>query len=304
MPSKYNRTIVYIISAGHSGSTLLDKLLGQNSKIFSGGELINYNNNSISSDSLCSCGSSYKDCSFWSRISRNISVDSLYISKTLKSKNKLVNYLRFLIGLIFKKSFTYGQQRIINIFFQVYREIFMLSKKEIIIDSSKNFVSAIILSNFKKYNSKFIFLHRDGRAVLNSYQKKTYKVQTKSGVEIKERNIPAPEKIINQWLINNFYGLLLIVFRKNNTIKVAHESIVKSPLDELTRINNFLDISTEMSQLDFQRGDHIFGGNSSKINTKSIEIVDVDRWKQALNKDLLRKFNKKGYWMNKLLGYK
>ena len=57
---------VYICSAGHSGSTLLDMLIGSHSKIESLGEITHLPKN-IALDTVCGCGIPVRKCSFWKK---------------------------------------------------------------------------------------------------------------------------------------------------------------------------------------------------------------------------------------------
>jgi len=71
--------IVYIIGVGHSGSTLLDLLLGSHSRTFSVGELIALSSVGKSGRHArvlgmpCDCGAPTKlDCAFWSEVDRRL----------------------------------------------------------------------------------------------------------------------------------------------------------------------------------------------------------------------------------------
>lgn len=59
-------TVVFIASAGHSGSTLLDLLLANHSSISSAGEM---NRLSLHApDRVCACGSTVTDCAYWNAV--------------------------------------------------------------------------------------------------------------------------------------------------------------------------------------------------------------------------------------------
>ena len=74
MSSKF----VFICAAGHSGSTLLDLLLGSHPAGVSVGELTQLPKN-IALDSVCSCGDQVSKCDFWqpviTRFGDSIDVD-------------------------------------------------------------------------------------------------------------------------------------------------------------------------------------------------------------------------------------
>ena len=64
-----NITVLYIAGNGHSGSTLLDIIIGSSPDIFSAGELTFITRDSIFEE-YCSCGCLIKECPVWSKIVR------------------------------------------------------------------------------------------------------------------------------------------------------------------------------------------------------------------------------------------
>ena len=69
--SKIN--LIYVASIGHSGSTLLESMLGAHSQIATCGE-IHILPHEIAERSVmpCSCGKSIVDCQFWSQIQQKV----------------------------------------------------------------------------------------------------------------------------------------------------------------------------------------------------------------------------------------
>jgi len=63
--------VIYIVGEGRSGSTLLERILGQHPDIFATGELQYIWNRSFIENQLCSCGKAFYDCEVWEGI-RNI----------------------------------------------------------------------------------------------------------------------------------------------------------------------------------------------------------------------------------------
>lgn len=61
------RHLIYLLSTGYSGSTLLEKLLGQNPGIHNLGELYK-----ISRHPICSCGAGIEQCPFWKRVAKKL----------------------------------------------------------------------------------------------------------------------------------------------------------------------------------------------------------------------------------------
>jgi len=71
-------TIFYILSSGHSGSTLLDLMLGSHSAIESGGEVEKYFDYlSVRSarpreKRICTCGKNAVDCPYWQQVGNKV----------------------------------------------------------------------------------------------------------------------------------------------------------------------------------------------------------------------------------------
>ena len=63
--------VIYIAGEGRSGSTLLERILGQHNKIFAAGELIHIWERSFMENQLCSCGKSFYECEVWKDIISN-----------------------------------------------------------------------------------------------------------------------------------------------------------------------------------------------------------------------------------------
>ncbi len=68
-------TIIYIAGLGHSGSTILDLILGCHSDIVGLGEIMPFirrKDRTPDLNSTCSCGKKGYDCYFWSEVEKHI----------------------------------------------------------------------------------------------------------------------------------------------------------------------------------------------------------------------------------------
>ena len=61
------KTIVFINSLGHSGSTIIDKCLGTCFDAFPLGEFINFPK-TVLTDNICTCHQPINQCEFWGKI--------------------------------------------------------------------------------------------------------------------------------------------------------------------------------------------------------------------------------------------
>lgn len=125
--------ITYIAGLGHSGSTLLDLVLGTNSQVVGLGEIMPFlkrQDRNIDYKSTCSCGKLGSECDFWSNIDELIKNEQ----DTTQSYLKLANF-----------------------FFEKY------GNDKILVDSSKNSYPYLEKIN-KKYDLKVLLLTRDYRS--------------------------------------------------------------------------------------------------------------------------------------------
>ena len=127
------KKILYIAGLGHSGSTILDMILGTNSKVIGLGEIMAFvkrKNKQIDLKSVCSCGETGYNCDFWAQSEQ-------------------------IIGNI--KNNTEAYLKLIEYFYTKYGE------KTILVDSSKNSYSYLKHLD-ENFDLKVIFLSRDFRS--------------------------------------------------------------------------------------------------------------------------------------------
>lgn len=137
---KKNIRVLYILGSGHSGSTLLDCILGNNPNVFSVGELSFYNviKNHIPhaktkhrKGDFCACGEKMSNCSFWKRIIK-IDGNKFHIKKTY-TKQENFNYLSQSSNLSRLKRGNFK-----NADFELLKLIASESGRSVILDSSKD----------------------------------------------------------------------------------------------------------------------------------------------------------------------
>jgi hypothetical protein len=315
-----NINLIYIVGAGRSGSTILDRTLGHHSKMLSLGELINlrqeYENNA-----LCGCGTPIRDCPHWSDIFKQMKtnntrpaleefIDLKYVfegSKPYKAIRRLGISAQLLLG---KVPADPGLKRAIANTRTAYQLIFDKSGAQILVDSSKSLNRALYLSTaIPGINPIFLHLVRDGRAVLHSTQKDTYSVRHKdaSGAVKVAHHSVSPKKLnkaIEDWSKDNRQILQLKrLFRLQNYYFIRYEEFTSNPQKALLPFMKMIQLSWESAMLNFEFGDnHMVCGNSSRLNAFQLE-KKAEKWPTELTPETLAIFNKKAGHLNRKLGY-
>lgn len=315
------KKVVIIIGASKSGSTLIAKTIGGHSRCFTLGEINRYNDEITNPDGYCGCGKPLGKCEFWKEVRKNAQINM--VGKEVKepdlgifkqiTKAEVIHKL--LPTILFKKRYRNPSVDIeIENTMDMYQLLFEKTGSDVLVDSTKGLFRALVLDSNKRDGIEFEFIHllRDGRGVVNSSLKKTYSLYHSDGsvTEYKKETlakpipVKSPSKAINYWLYVNMRNLLLLnLFRKKQTVFVKYEHFTENPLKVLTPVFKKLGLKLEKGMLELGANEnHILGGNSSRLNAKSIKKVD-DAWRTNLDKQTLAKFNKRAGWFNKLMGY-
>ena len=305
---------VFICAAGHSGSTLLDLLLGSHPEGISVGEITQLPKN-ISLNSECSCGQHLSECAFWSHLitdfgrstdqdlwktpySLNLGfikagdeIDPQHQTPLRMALRKLtygVEYARLRWRLpalpIFHREVKEGAAGKVSLFEFILKQ----TNQQFIVDSSKHYLGALSLYEAAPEETRIIHLVRDGRAVFNS------------GIGRGLR----PAAALNAWARHCRRSGLLKKYLPESALLVVHyEDLAGHPDDELRRISEFLGIDFRANMLDFAATDsHIANGNRMRF-VRSSEIRLDERWRKELSTPLLHYFDRRAGELNRQLGY-
>mgnify|MGYP000398042229 CR=1 FL=1 len=255
------RTIIYISGEGHSGTTLLDIILGSQKNAFSSGELGFFAQKGIKNNEYCACSNTVPDCEVWSQVIkewekvRNLGLDEyIQIQSRLTSKKNVLSSYFSLRNPSSKISYFLEDTN------RLYDIIFNVTDSEIIIDSSKAPGRIQILKKLD-YEIKVFHLIRRFGDVLNSYKKSSPK-DLKKGVEHKIEPL-STMYVLTSWIFKNMLSFLF-----SNGIsytKVKYEEIVNNPEKELA----FVTSEKEFANLLRERGpfyiNHLVAGNKLRM---------------------------------------
>ena len=247
--------LVSIIGAGHSGSTLLDILLGGHADICSVGEISHWDQY-LSEKQICSCGYPPHECVFWQQIVKSwydyLEQIKPVVSTTDTRSNTVVgfsNRIRYRGSLLFTLLLPmYRQPQFLdtllpeytqraNNILELYSHIRDFSGKSIVCDSSKAVYRFRLLHAHRPEQCKAIFLTRDGRAVASSHFKREGEP-----VEVNAR----------RWKFTNKYTMHMLRTLPDHTyIHIRYEELCREPKLTLQKICDFLGCTYDPAMLQF-----------------------------------------------------
>ena len=314
-------TICMVCSAARSGSTMLDLLLGGNSKAASLGEF-SFLGKALALDQPCTCGETVLRCSAWAEVfseilrRRNIDltsspyaleewhalastvVDSRHQTRWFTVRQKLVSAYCDLVygsqtGARLNHPLPYSlHQRCKNAMFlyetigDVWGSAFGI---DTLIDSSKIVHKAVALKQFAPQKIKVIFLTRDGRGVFHS--------RLSSGF--------SHDEALRGWRRYNLRAQKLLPrhFDQTQLLRLKYEDLVEQPEQSTRRVCEFLSIPFEEAMLTLQpQHAHLVNGNDMRLKGEQ-KISPDTRWRNELEVSDLAWFEKNERGLNAKLGY-
>lgn len=326
--AKPPKQLIYISGCGHSGSTLLDMMLGGNDCISSLGEVHRLTMNACAKTDFklhrCTCGAEIHDCPFWQKVSfelqallgvqdtgifkrhriteaRNLELDDTDQAWEPRSTGRGLFHPRLLniaigIGnpavwnlLAQSNSEVRAYRQLIRNSVDVYEAVRIAWDTPIVIDSTKNPVRLQGFNMESVPGLKVLYLMRDGRAVCYSRMRR-HKVSMDVAARV-WKSEHTKQKIVHRTMRNTPF------------LRTSYEDLCRNPVTELQRICSWMGVEFQPLMLDFRTNRHNLGGNPMRSRQQETAIKLDERWRRELTKDDLAVFEKIGGELNRSLGY-
>lgn len=300
---------VQITCVGHSGSSLLNLILGAHSQITSTGELMSLQ--TVYSYENCACGRRLGNCPFWQevihRVTTAVSIPPDRFSEVLPLRDGAYRHrrtagqrcLELLLltanrrALPILKSLVAGVRR--SLFaasnnYDILAAVAELAGTPVVVDSSKNPVRTRSLFFAHPDNLKVIHLVRDGRAVAHSWVKAYGKFDYAAAAR--------------QWLYrDSAIRMAIRDIPKNYRIRVRYEDLCRSPEIVVERVCDFLGLKYEPEMISYLGGDrHDVHINLRPLHQQS-EIRLDEGWKEEVTPGQMSRFARIAGRLNRLYGY-
>jgi Sulfotransferase family len=172
-------TVIFIAGSGHSGSTLLERILGAMPGLVNVGELYNlYRRHDAPHQERCGCGELLAECPFWSKVCQHVYGDDDWDSEHLASVRRLQRRMarqrhipQLLAPSLAGRSFRQDVARYGETYTTLYQGIAAAAGASCVVDASKWPPQALALSR-AGLDVRVIHLIRDARGVAYSLSKR------------------------------------------------------------------------------------------------------------------------------------
>jgi hypothetical protein len=281
--------ILYIAGMGRNGGTLLDRILGSYDNIFSLGEFRFVWLKGVINDELCNCGLPFSQCKFWSSVFQ----DAFGGMESIRNQNLVrlyhyvdrTRYIPMLISPWKPAWFRVKFEKYKEILGRLYFSIGKLSRRSVLVDSSKFAGHAIVLASLDNVDLYVIHLVRDSRATAYSWKKKIKKPEMiKQTAYLKQFSLIGSTM---QWMYRNISSELLRIYAKK-FYYLSYEEFSASPqkyvesilrvIDEPVVPGPFINSST------VNLGEsHTQSGNPMRFKKGNVEIRQDTEWKKKMS---------------------
>jgi hypothetical protein len=285
IPASGVSNFVFLMAHSFSGSTLLSFLLGAHPEIATVGEMYispTFNTGSY----LCSCGKPIEECPFWCRISQEMAERDVPFSiRGGDTSFRTDSIGRFVSRLIAAEPhgplFEAARQAAFRLLPRTRREVERrlrvnealvqvvteLEGAKAFVDASKRPGRLLLLRRIRAFDTRVIFLIRDGRAVARSSIRNLDRT-VEEGAQSWAALIQSAERVKRR-------------FSPDRWLTVRHEDLCRDPQSELARIFRFIGVAPDVQVRDFRSSDHHIIGNRMRLS-KTSEIRLDDRWRTEL----------------------
>lgn len=299
--------LIYIISMSHSGSTLMDCILGTHPQFLSTGEMrylgwqlerTKHKIASIESQDICTCGNDFLDCIFWSQVIEQIheitGIDfvnnprnfhtSFFNQFAYQDRGKFTDRIKgYLVRQLLEQGGSLRSTILIepriktwlyNSWLQ-YEIMSGISGKPIILDSSKHLTRGLLLQQSRQNDVYFIFIHRSAQALMSSSKRWKQEIPVDGVIKSKrlyEKRVHLYKQKVNS--LQYFEATYKEFVRKPATF-------LKKIVTELEATDNYPKQSDENFFIDPSQL-HLVAGNPMRYRGRQRVRYDA-RWKWELS---------------------
>lgn len=280
---------MFIGGWGRSGSTLLDRMLGQVPGLCATGEMRQIWERGYLENRRCGCGVAFRECPFWGEVGGVAfgGWESLDVRRTLRLRKRLDRLGAIPALAVGGGGHAAEVQEYAGTLGRLYRGVHEVSGATVVVDSSKSPAHALLLRRVPGVDLRMVHLVRDARGVTFSWQRDVEKrlEGERTGKERAESN---PLSSSWRWLAYN--GLAPSLRRAGIPyMLVRYEDLVSDPAGTLGRIVAHVDVVVPGGGLSFVkdgvvtlRPDHIAFGNRMRFTVGEVPLRVDEEWRDRM----------------------
>jgi hypothetical protein len=260
---------LYVMSRPHSGSTILDILLGNTASVESVGQLVS---DMGKLDNPCACGATIRTCPFWSEVRERVETGGIGWDEAVRASVGQAHVGRFWRTLRARADDP-EMARLVQITDAVNAAIAATAKKPIVLDSTKEPTRGLFLARFYP-DARLIRLVRDPRSAVASHY---WRLKDKGYFHFLRRDyrVPALSPLFlalaaASWTVGNALHEIAASRAPGRVIRIRYEDLRDRPAEELARVGTAFGLDVKPVLEMVARGEtlpagHDIGGNDIRL---------------------------------------
>jgi hypothetical protein len=277
--------VLFIGGYGRSGSTLLDRVLGQVPGFLSVGELRHVFQEGFVENRRCGCGEPFLECEFWQAVTRRAfgQLDAAEQEDIVALKERVDRW--WLLPLLARRLGTRRQRRDVDHYRRILRRLYAAIAAEsdaaVLIDSSKDVSHGYALRGAGgDLDLHVLHLVRDSRAVAWSWQRRKFNPGNDA-----DMNRYSLLRTSAEWsAINALTRLHRPTGARYATLHYA--DFAADPAAAVDKVLAFLDEPDRPNPVRNRTihlgTDHTAAGNPNRFRQGEVEITPDNEWREAM----------------------
>jgi hypothetical protein len=281
--------VLYIAGSGRSGSTILDRILGQLDGFFSAGELCNLWDRGLLDHRKCGCGVPVDQCPTWTGILATgfgRQLDQADATRVIALRRGWVRVRHIPKVLATHWRRPADGDELLEVLGRLYGAVQAHTGCRVIVDSSKAPLYAELLARIPSIDLYVVHLVRDPRATAYSWLRRK---QLPDFDDARQMQRLRPLKSSGLWALWQTMSELLMGRPPSRYLRVRYEDFVADPEAVVRRVTAL--VGEEPSRLPFVSGvavrlhvTHSVSGNPNRFETGPVQLRPDTEWVDCLSR--------------------
>jgi hypothetical protein len=281
--------VLYLGGLGRSGTTLVERLLGELPSVCALGEIVHLWQRDILDNERCGCGARFSACTFWKRVGQqafggwgNVDVARVHALRDVVERTR---HIPRLAAAQLSAAQRADVREYANYYARVYAAAAEVSGAAVVVDSSKHSALAHVLRWADDVDLRVVHVVRDARGVAYSWTKTVARPETDGSDEMTRYS---PGRSAMLWNAHNAaFGLLA---RRGVAVRrIRYEQFLSDPRAALRGLAEYVGVPVTDADFGFL-GDgyadlkvgHSAAGNPMRFTIGRLPLRRDDAWVRSL----------------------